>query len=64
VVSYRDYLNPHTLWLTTQNAYARVGNTYNLLTLPGGVASLAGTGFPYYPVIANGKVYFSNGSAT
>lgn len=66
LVTYYDVTNNlHTLVVTTQNVYAVTpGPTYHLLSYPGGLTSLAGTGLPYYPIVANGKAYLSNGSAT
>ena len=53
----------HTLALTTKNAYfITSGPTYNLLTYPGGVTDLSGTGFPYGLSKIVNRIYFANGS--
>lgn len=55
--------NLHTLVLTTANAYMlTTGPTYNLLTYPVGVVNLTGTALPYGTAVAQGKLFFSNGS--
>lgn len=55
--------NFHTLALTTAHPYMITsGPTYNLLTLPGGIADLTGTSLPYGIISSNARVYFSNGS--
>jgi len=63
----RTYLdiqnNYHTLALTTAHAYSITsGQTYHLMTLPGGLPDLTGTSLPYGWVISNNRLYFSNGS--
>lgn len=63
-ITFSDILgNLHTLALTTANAYfVTSGPTFNLLTLPGGLANLTGTSLPYGYAMINSRVYFSNGS--
>lgn len=63
-VTFLDVLGlKHTVVLTTKNAYYLTANgVYNLITLPGGLANLSGTSFPYGLEYFNDKVYFCNGS--
>lgn len=67
MLTFDDVLNnPHTLVLTTKNAYMlTAGPTWNLLTYPvfaNGGTDLTGTALPYGRVSALNKTYFSNGS--
>lgn len=53
----------HSLALTTKTPYfVTSGPTYNPLTLPGGIESLAGTALPFGMSAINNRIYFSNGS--
>jgi hypothetical protein len=57
----------HTLVLTTQHAYyLNAGGTYNILTMPGAIPSLANAastsnGYPFSAANIINRVYFSNG---
>lgn len=65
--TFQDVLdNYHTIVLTAAHAYyiTSAGGviSYHVLTLPGGISSLSGTGLPFAIREINQQVYFANGS--
>lgn len=66
--SFQDAFNNwHTLVITTSNAYmittiSGAVVSYQALTLPSGIPTLAGTGLPYGYLEMNSAFYFCNGS--
>jgi hypothetical protein len=64
MITFRDQENSfHTLVLTSVNTYfLTAGPVYNLLTYPGGIPNLSGTGLPFSLASILNRVYFCNGS--